>query len=76
MNRTEIMKWQDILINAKPGEYCVSYHQYMENPKVDHIFKASQKNLWVGAAPGFGSVVYWTDVLEIYTKEDYPEYFL
>ncbi len=76
MTIKELKEYQKVLTKALPGTYYIKYCRYMETVKVAEVFQANHVNIWIGQPPFAGTPIEWNDVLEIYSKETNPEYFL
>ena len=73
MTIIELKEWQN---NLKVGDMVV-YQRYMSSIKEGFVEKSSPNNIWVSFDDSDQiGVIKWNDIIEIYTQEKNPEYFL
>ncbi len=72
ITRENIAWWQK---NLKKGSY-VKYQQYMEEQKIDIVHNNNYQSIWIEYSSLYIKTIEWNDVLEIYTKDQDPEYFI
>ncbi len=69
----QINRFKDTL---KVGD-AVLIHPYMQDRRVERVFSinANESAFWINNKDGLYPMK-WKDIIEIYSKEEYPEYYL
>jgi len=76
MTVAELRKWQK---NIKKGDLVKFQPYFAAGPMSKIVHRADSKTIWfapVNDAANTLTLIKWDAVLEVYTREDNPEYFL